>query len=232
MIWITTLLAPILKSKGSTKLIGILILLIIFLSTSGFILYKKHVNTVEKLKIAKRNVEYYQEGYKIYKTKDEMNAAKIGKLEISAKEFKHSTDSVQQYLLQQYLSLKEKQRVKNLNSVTQIGINTIDTVTLTISTITKDTVYASYSDNFATISIKIPTVICENNFISQIPTEYSINNEILIFDVWEREYKKFFLWRWLGFGDKIGQIEVKTTNPKSIITNMNHTVIFNKHNKK
>ena len=237
MIPLATLLAPLANMKLSTKII--IGLLIVILLGGGFIAILLNRNAKLRLdnSILENNVSYYQDGMEVYKTKDSLNGVKIGKLEMKASDFKKSNDSLLQYLADEYGSLPGKRNVNKLNSITQIEISTGDKIPLVVMPKRfSDTTYrtASYEDKFITMELLIPETICIKDSVGIIEVDYVVHNEILVFDQWDRIPAKFLgkNWNWLGIGKKKGIVEIKTTNPNSVINNAQHVVLFNKNNKK
>lgn len=155
-----------------------------------------------------------------YKDKAGHNAITINELQLTAKEVKNSTDSVIIELERENRNMGNKLRnTEQLLKIATLSTNTI-TLTLRDTIIEHDTIIQRVGDTTAKTAtyhdkwISIDALL----FMNSLKLNYSFKDDLIISIGWHRERKNFFLWRWLGFGRKIYDCDIKSTNENTRIT--------------
>jgi len=190
-------------------LIGIIVILLISISATGYILKKQ-------IKERQRWEGNYKAAEMRYTDQSGLEAVRQDEVRLTIRELKHSKDSAIKALYEQskVLNKKARQIAQLLSVSSNVNYDTVyipirDTVLIT----KKDTVYtrlASYEDKWLSASIYIyPEKI--------MVADYESRDNIIVSIGWHKN-KRFFISRW--FEKKKWDATVKSMNPNSRISHV------------
>lgn len=201
------------------KALRIAIVIAILLIGYGWYMTKKYNAAKDLIRDKDNYISALVECVQQIKDENGEYVGRIQQYDRTVKDLKNSKDSIERKLYEyaKSLAIKDK-KIMELTAALISGGGTMtgdyygyDTIIYIQYELEPETLHierkATFKDDYLQADIYIPKTG------DKAVMSYKNTVKLLINKHWQRERKKFFLWRWLGFGRKEIFVDIKSENP-------------------